>query len=112
MKQFSCVLMLEGDPRPNLDYPLIAIEQPDGKVDYYEARIRTKPGNRYYVNFYGPENYKCWANWVMPGMPFIAKQTGKYRYTVGGASRAQQVRMDKAHRSEGRMNNRRGKAAF
>lgn len=115
MKEYTCTLILDGDPHPyDLDYPLVAIErEPGGVVDYYEASVRPKPKGRYYVSFYGPDGFKCWANWVTQGEPFVARQTKKYRFTVGGSRKpAQQIRLYKADRSNRRITRRNGSSMF
>lgn len=88
-KEYKAVLTLTSDKKSGT----VQVDN----IFYTTYDLREKSKGRYYVSFYGPANYLCWANYVTPGTEFTAKQTNKYRYTIGGSRKpAQQIRIDKA----------------
>jgi len=75
------------------------------------ARIREKPGNRFYVSFYH-DLYRHWANWVKIGKPFLARRTKDYRFSGGANSRSRAMRDERAMRSNAAWSRRTGRSMY
>lgn len=71
----GCILMFEGDE--------VFISHPTFRF-HERAWVRpSRPGDRrYYVSFYY-ESWRHWANWVVEGRPFTARQTNDYQIHGG-----------------------------